>query len=95
MQAAAACLVAEHQPDAVLWMMAADAAIANAAALHQALAVAVAAARAGQFVTFGMKPTAPETGFGYIERGEPWPTRQAPTASPASSKSRTPPPLPQ
>jgi mannose-1-phosphate guanylyltransferase/mannose-6-phosphate isomerase len=69
--AAAACLVAEHQPDAVLWMMAADAAIANAAALHQALALAVAAARAGQFVTFGMKPTAPETGYGYIERGEP------------------------
>src|SRR5271167_1832767 len=69
--AAAACLVAEEDPDAVLWMMAADAAIADAAALHRALRIAVGAARAGQVVTFGMKPTTPETGYGYIERGEP------------------------
>jgi mannose-1-phosphate guanylyltransferase/mannose-6-phosphate isomerase len=71
--AAAACLVAEQDPDAVLWMMAADAAIADTAALHRALEVAVGAAHAGQVVTFGMKPTAPETGYGYIERGEPLP----------------------
>ena len=56
-------------PDAVLWMMAADAAIADAAALRQALDSAVGAARAGHVVTFGMRPTAPETGYGYIERG--------------------------
>jgi len=76
--AAAACLVAQEDPDAVLWMMAADAAISDTAALHAALAVAVGAARAGHFVTFGMKPTAPETGYGYIERGEP--LRDAPGA---------------
>ena len=58
-------------PDTVLWMMAADAAIGDLAALHRALAIAVAAARAGQFVTFGMKPTGPETGYGYIEVGAP------------------------
>ncbi len=69
--AAAACLVAEDDPDAVLWMMAADAAIADAATLHAALKIAVGAARAGRVVTFGMKPTAAETGYGYIERGEP------------------------
>ena len=69
--AAAACLVAEDDPDAVLWMMAADAAIADTPALHAALKLAVGAARAGQVVTFGMKPTSPETGYGYIERGEP------------------------
>ena len=69
--AAAACLVAEDDPDAVLWMMAADAAIADVPALRTALALAVGAARAGHVVTFGMKPTAPETGYGYIERGEP------------------------
>jgi len=68
--AAAALLVAEDQPDAVLWMMAADSAITRRDALAVALADAVAAARAGRFVTFGMKPTAPETGYGYIERGE-------------------------
>jgi mannose-1-phosphate guanylyltransferase/mannose-6-phosphate isomerase len=71
--AAAAVLVAETDPDAVLWMMAADAAIADVPALHRALDIAVAAARAGRIVTFGMKPTAPETGYGYIEVGEPLP----------------------
>jgi mannose-1-phosphate guanylyltransferase/mannose-6-phosphate isomerase len=67
--AAAALLQAEDDPDAVLWMMAADAAIADVAALHRHLAQAAAAARAGRFVTFGMQPTAPETGYGYIEVG--------------------------
>ena len=64
--AAAALLVAEHDPDAVLWMMAADSAIADVAALHAVLDQAVVAARAGRIVTFGMRPTAPETGYGYI-----------------------------
>jgi mannose-1-phosphate guanylyltransferase/mannose-6-phosphate isomerase len=68
--AAAALLVAETQPDAVLWMMAADAAITRTDALATALADAVAAARAGRIVTFGMRPTGPETGYGYIETGE-------------------------
>ncbi len=68
--AAAALLVAETEPDAVLWMMAADAAITQRDALAVALQEAAAAARAGHFVTFGMRPTAPETGYGYIETGE-------------------------
>ena len=67
--AAAAVLVAETDPDAVLWMMAADAAIADVPALHLALDAAAAAARAGHVVTFGARPTAPETGYGYIEAG--------------------------
>jgi mannose-1-phosphate guanylyltransferase/mannose-6-phosphate isomerase len=69
--AAAAELVAEEDPDAVLWMMAADASIADLPALYEALDEAVAAARAGYVVTFGMKPTSPETGYGYIELGAP------------------------
>ena len=69
--AAAALLVAEQDPDAVLWMMAADAAIGDVPALHRALGSAVAAARAGRIVTFGMHPTAAETGYGYIELGAP------------------------
>ncbi|MBV9785715.1 MAG: mannose-1-phosphate guanylyltransferase/mannose-6-phosphate isomerase [Acidisphaera sp.] len=68
--AAAAVLIAEENPDDVLWMMAADSAIADTAALAEALHRAVVAARAGRFVTFGMRPTAPETGYGYIELGE-------------------------
>lgn len=71
--AAAAALVAEDDPDAVLWMLAADHAIADTAALHAALAAAAAAARAGRFVTFGMKPTTAETGYGYIELGDALP----------------------
>jgi mannose-1-phosphate guanylyltransferase/mannose-6-phosphate isomerase len=68
--AAAALLVAETDPDAVLWMMAADASIADTAALHTALNAAVAAARTGRIVTFGMRPTSAETGYGYIEVGD-------------------------
>ena len=67
--AAAAVLVAETDPDAVLWMMAADASIGDTDALSQALESAVAAARAGRIVTFGMRPTAAEIGYGYIEMG--------------------------
>ena len=64
-------LVAETTPDAVLWLLAADHAIADTAALHAALAIAADAARAGRIVTFGMRPTAPETGYGYIAIGRP------------------------
>ncbi len=71
--AAAAVLIAETDPDAVLWMMAADASIADTPALNRALEAAVAAARAGRVVTFGMRPTAPEIGYGYIEVGAPIP----------------------
>ena len=66
---AAALLVAETDPDAVLWIMAADASIADEAALLTALAIAARAAREGFIVTFGMRPTAAETGYGYIEHG--------------------------
>jgi mannose-1-phosphate guanylyltransferase/mannose-6-phosphate isomerase len=67
--AAAAVLVAEDDPDAMLWMMAADASITDTDALLAALKVGAVAARAGKIVTFGSRPTAPETGYGYIEIG--------------------------
>ncbi len=70
---AAALLAAETAPETVLWMMAADAAIADEEALQQAVQIAATAARAGHIVTFGMTPTAPETGYGYVERGAPIP----------------------
>ena len=66
---AAALLAAEHDPDAVLWMMAADAAIKRTDALHEALGRAVVAARAGRIVTFGMQPHRAETAYGYLEVG--------------------------
>ncbi len=68
--AAAALLLHQADPDAVLWLLAADHAIADVPALHAALEGAVAAAaRAGRIVTFGMRPTKAETGYGYIEAG--------------------------
>jgi len=66
--AAAAVLLRQTDPDAVLWLLAADHAIADLPVLHAALEGAVAAARAGRIVTFGMRPTKAETGYGYIER---------------------------
>ncbi len=68
--AAAAVLVSETDGDALLWMMAADAAIGRDDALAEALGRAVAAARTGLIVTFGMRPVRAETGYGYIHVGE-------------------------
>jgi mannose-1-phosphate guanylyltransferase / mannose-6-phosphate isomerase len=67
--AAAALLAAEDDPNALLWIMAADAAISDEAALRTALVKACSAAQAGHFVTFGITPDKPETGYGYIEVG--------------------------
>ncbi len=66
---AAALLIAETDPEAVLWMMAADAVIARQGALMDALQKAVVGARAGRIVTFGMHPVRAETAYGYIEVG--------------------------
>lgn len=69
--AAAALLAAEQNPQAVLWVMAADSAIKDLPALYEALDSAVAAAQDGYIVTFGMEPMAPETGYGYLRQGQP------------------------
>ncbi|MBO6036306.1 MAG: mannose-1-phosphate guanylyltransferase/mannose-6-phosphate isomerase, partial [Acetobacter sp.] len=57
---AAAFLIAEENPEAVMWIMAADAAIQDEKALLKDLKVAVQTAMAGYIVTFGIKPTRPE-----------------------------------
>lgn len=67
--AAAALLAAESDPAAILWIMAADSSISDLDALAEAVKSAAAAARSGYFVTFGMQPTAPEIGYGYIKQG--------------------------
>jgi mannose-1-phosphate guanylyltransferase/mannose-1-phosphate guanylyltransferase/mannose-6-phosphate isomerase len=75
--AAAALLVGEHRPDAVMWILAADHAITDVPALLGALEAAAAAARAGRIVTFGIRPTHPETGYGYVETGAALPGTEA------------------
>ncbi len=71
--AAAALLISETDPNAVLWMMAANSAIADVDALHRLLGQAVEGAVQGRIVTFGMQPHTAETGYGYIEVGDPLP----------------------
>jgi mannose-1-phosphate guanylyltransferase len=49
----------------------ADHYIQDQAAFHEALDVGAEWAQAGYFVTFGVSPTRPETGYGYILSGAP------------------------
>jgi mannose-1-phosphate guanylyltransferase/mannose-1-phosphate guanylyltransferase/mannose-6-phosphate isomerase len=56
--------------DTVLLVMPSDHLIADPGAFTNAVAAALPAAREGQLVTFGIRPTHPETGFGYIKRGQ-------------------------
>ena len=66
--AAAAVQIAEvHGLDAVLLILAADHLIADQSAFAQAVTQATTLALAGKIVAFGIQPTAPETGYGYIE----------------------------
>ncbi|MDT8405239.1 mannose-1-phosphate guanylyltransferase/mannose-6-phosphate isomerase [Sulfuriflexus sp.] len=60
----------EQDEDALLLVLPADHVIEHVSAFHASLAVASAAARAGELVTFGIVLTAPETGYGYIKANE-------------------------
>lgn len=56
--------------DPVLLILAADHLIQDVPAFQQAVAAAMPLAEQGSLVTFGIVPTEPNTGYGYIERGE-------------------------
>ena len=64
--ALAALQAAESNPAAILRLMPADHVIRDVEAFRTAVEQGVAAAESGQLVTFGIVPTAPETGYGYI-----------------------------
>lgn len=69
--APAIALAALHaQTDTPLLVMPSDQMIADRGAFAAAVAKAAALARDGWLVTFGIEPTGPETGYGYIRRGE-------------------------
>jgi mannose-1-phosphate guanylyltransferase/mannose-6-phosphate isomerase len=55
--------------DALLLVLPADHVIADEPAFRRAVEVALPLAAAGRFVTFGIVPQTPETGYGYIVRG--------------------------
>jgi mannose-1-phosphate guanylyltransferase/mannose-6-phosphate isomerase len=67
--ALAAHLALDRDADAILAVAPSDHVIANEQGFHTAIAAALPAAEAGHLVTFGIKPDAPETGYGYIEIG--------------------------
>jgi len=68
--ALAALLVqARHGSHAVMLVLAADHLIRDQSAFGAAVSVAATIARDGRLVTFGITPTHPETGYGYIECG--------------------------
>ena len=73
--AVAACLIAARDPAALMLILPSDHIVADVPAFDAAVAAAAAAiARTPGLMTFGIRPTAPETGFGYIERGGAWGT---------------------
>mgnify|MGYP000937848527 CR=1 FL=1 len=70
---AAAALWAQEQvgEDAVLLVLPSDHLISDHASFAEAVSRAMDLATQGYLVTFGIRPSAPETGYGYIAVGEP------------------------
>jgi len=67
--ALAALTALESGNDPVLLVMPADHVISNNAAFQAAVSIGIPHAETGKLVTFGIKPTHPETGYGYIRSG--------------------------
>ncbi|MDR3634816.1 MAG: mannose-1-phosphate guanylyltransferase [Isosphaeraceae bacterium] len=74
----AAQIVARRDPDGTMIVMPADHVIQPAETFRATVRAALAEIDADPttFITFGVKPTHPETGYGYIERGEALPPRE-------------------
>ena len=66
----AATHIHQRDPDAILAVLPADHYIADVDSYLRVFATGVEAAAEGDLVTIGIKPTQPETGYGYIEMGE-------------------------
>jgi mannose-1-phosphate guanylyltransferase / mannose-6-phosphate isomerase len=58
----------QAKPDALLLVLPADHVIRDVPAFQAAVQAAIPAANAGKLVTFGIVPTGPETGYGYIKK---------------------------
>jgi len=67
--AAAAAFVEARDGPSLMLALAADHVIADEAAFLAAVAAGAEAAAGGAIVTFGIEPTGPATGYGYIRRG--------------------------
>jgi mannose-1-phosphate guanylyltransferase/mannose-6-phosphate isomerase len=68
--ALAALHIAQSDPDGLMLVLPADHLIEDETAFRGAVVDAMALAKDGWLVTFGITPDAPETGYGYIAHGE-------------------------
>ncbi len=68
--ALAAIEATRNKDDHIILVLAADHSIKNVDAFHEAIASARAFADDGHLVTFGVTVDKPETGYGYIKKGE-------------------------
>lgn len=55
--------------DVLILVMPSDHVIEKVDEFHEAITAGQAAARAGRLVTFGVRPTSPDTGYGYLKMG--------------------------
>jgi mannose-1-phosphate guanylyltransferase / mannose-6-phosphate isomerase len=69
--ALAALQAQQSDPEAIIIVAPADHVIRDAQSFQSAAAAALPLAEQGKLVTFGIVAHAPETGYGYIRRGEP------------------------
>ncbi len=66
--AVSSIIIRKKDPDAIILLMPSDHVIKNTKAFKAAIKTALPAAIDGSFVTFGIKPTRAETGYGYIKK---------------------------
>ena len=71
---AGALLLAERDPEAVMVVMPSDHVIRDEHAFVQAIGIAAKVAAKGSLTLFGIPPSEPHTGYGYIRRGRPLPS---------------------
>ncbi|MFN9620961.1 MAG: mannose-1-phosphate guanylyltransferase/mannose-6-phosphate isomerase [Synechococcaceae cyanobacterium] len=92
--AVAALKATARGEDPLLLVLAADHVIRRPARFRAAINAGIPAAASGQLVTFGIVPTAPETGYGYIEAAEPLPRSEAAEAQDQEAADASPHPAP-
>lgn len=68
---AASLFLQEDNPEHLALVLAADHMVLDVPAFRAAVTQGIAAAAGGHIVTFGIVPTSPATGYGYIAPGEP------------------------
>ena len=78
--AAATLFVATDDPESIVLVVSADHVIPNTPTFHDAVANALPFVKEGKIATFGVIPTRPETGYGYLE------LQENPNGNPASVK---------